>query len=189
MLNEIKLCECGCGNPAPIVNHTDRRLGNIKGQPCRFISGHNGCLHRPSGCVHEPKHAKGLCMNCYSAAHYAANAQARLEQNRIWRKNNPERCAAQQHRHKARIKANGGVWTAEEWQGLKQRHNNSCVGCGKTESELGLLNRLLVPDHIVPLVKGGLNSIENLQPLCHCRAKGSRGGCNNIKGRKIKKFI
>jgi hypothetical protein len=29
-----KLCECGCGNPAPIARDT--------GQPGRFISGHNG---------------------------------------------------------------------------------------------------------------------------------------------------
>ncbi len=37
-----KLCECGCGQPAPIAKHTDKRRGHIAGQPCRFISGHNG---------------------------------------------------------------------------------------------------------------------------------------------------
>lgn len=36
-----KLCECGCGRVAPIAAKTDARDGAIKGQPLRFISGHN----------------------------------------------------------------------------------------------------------------------------------------------------
>jgi len=35
----VKLCECGCGQPAPIA--TRNRRGYTKGQPLRFISGHN----------------------------------------------------------------------------------------------------------------------------------------------------
>jgi hypothetical protein len=37
----VKLCECGCGEPAPIAKMTSRRDGHIKGQPVRFISGHS----------------------------------------------------------------------------------------------------------------------------------------------------
>lgn len=37
----MKLCECGCGQPAPIATQTDRARGAVKGQPRRFISGHN----------------------------------------------------------------------------------------------------------------------------------------------------
>lgn len=36
-----KLCECGCGLPAPIARRTDRRAGLFKGHPARFIKGHN----------------------------------------------------------------------------------------------------------------------------------------------------
>ena len=36
------LCECGCGNPAPIATRNRYERGQIKGQPLRFISGHNG---------------------------------------------------------------------------------------------------------------------------------------------------
>lgn len=36
----VKLCECGCGQPAPIAKRNDTRAGQIKGQPIRFISGH-----------------------------------------------------------------------------------------------------------------------------------------------------
>lgn len=38
----IKLCECGCGNPAPIAKKTKFKKGHIKGNPMRFICGHNG---------------------------------------------------------------------------------------------------------------------------------------------------
>ncbi len=35
-----KLCDCGCGLPAPVARRSDRRAGVIKGQPHRFIRGH-----------------------------------------------------------------------------------------------------------------------------------------------------
>jgi hypothetical protein len=35
-----KLCECGCGEPAPIAAKTSARLGHIQGQPVRFVCGH-----------------------------------------------------------------------------------------------------------------------------------------------------
>lgn len=34
-------CQCGCGNAAPIARSNHRRKGHIKGQPVRFINGHN----------------------------------------------------------------------------------------------------------------------------------------------------
>lgn len=37
-----KLCECGCGKPAPLMTFTDGSIGYKKGQPLRFIKGHNG---------------------------------------------------------------------------------------------------------------------------------------------------
>jgi hypothetical protein len=36
-----KLCECGCGEPAPIATITNRRSGAIKGHPQRFVPGHH----------------------------------------------------------------------------------------------------------------------------------------------------
>lgn len=35
----VKLCECGCGEPAPVAARTCR--GRIAGQPIRFIHGHH----------------------------------------------------------------------------------------------------------------------------------------------------
>ena len=36
----VKLCECGCGKPAPISPDNDKARGYVKGQPRRFIKGH-----------------------------------------------------------------------------------------------------------------------------------------------------
>jgi hypothetical protein len=42
MSEGIKLCECGCGQPAPVAPKTVRKYGWVKGQPKRFVHGHNG---------------------------------------------------------------------------------------------------------------------------------------------------
>jgi len=49
MLQVMKLCECGCGLPAPIAKMTDAKRGYVKGQPRRFIHGHyaRGRKHTP----------------------------------------------------------------------------------------------------------------------------------------------
>lgn len=36
-----KLCECGCGEPAPIAKYNRKKWGWVKGQPVRFIHNHH----------------------------------------------------------------------------------------------------------------------------------------------------
>lgn len=36
----MKLCECGCGEAAPVYNQSHTARGIVKGQPARFIQGH-----------------------------------------------------------------------------------------------------------------------------------------------------
>jgi hypothetical protein len=35
------LCACGCGRPTPIAAKNDTRAGQVRGQPIRFVNGHN----------------------------------------------------------------------------------------------------------------------------------------------------
>ena len=43
----MKLCECGCGEPAPIAVKTSTGQGYIKGEPHRFIAGHGARVLNP----------------------------------------------------------------------------------------------------------------------------------------------
>jgi hypothetical protein len=48
-LNPSGLCMCGCGQPAPLAKQTHRAHGYVKGEPIRYINGHNigsGRSHR-----------------------------------------------------------------------------------------------------------------------------------------------
>jgi hypothetical protein len=38
---DAHLCECGCGQTVDTWTHTDVSMGRIKGQPKRFVRGHN----------------------------------------------------------------------------------------------------------------------------------------------------
>ena len=41
----VKLCECGCGMATPIATRTRSSRGQTKGEPLRFINGHNARLY------------------------------------------------------------------------------------------------------------------------------------------------
>lgn len=45
--DSIKLCECGCGQPAPIAKQTVSAKGYAKGQPLRFVIGHHNRVRQP----------------------------------------------------------------------------------------------------------------------------------------------
>ena len=68
---------------------------------------------------------------------------------RAWDRLHPDNARARRHKRKARIRGNGGSFTAKQWRALKASYGNSCVSCWKTEAKLKKLGRQLVPDHIV----------------------------------------
>lgn len=66
-----------------------------------------------------------------------------------------------------RIALNGGFHTNGEWELLKTQYNFTCPACHKIEPEIKLTK-----DHIISLLRGGSNKIENIQPLCQsCNSK------------------
>ncbi len=73
-------------------------------------------------------------------------------------------------RRRERIRQNGGTFSKTEWDALKKKFDFRCLSCGEQESKIKL-----VADHIVPVCNGGINTIQNIQPLCiRCNAVKNR---------------
>jgi 5-methylcytosine-specific restriction endonuclease McrA len=75
-------------------------------------------------------------------------------------------CVARRNR---RERESGNGWSRVEWSELLQKYDGKCVCCGSLER--------IVPDHVVPLKRGGVHSLSNIQPLCW--------KCNTRKGLQI----
>jgi 5-methylcytosine-specific restriction endonuclease McrA len=71
------------------------------------------------------------------------------------------------HERRARIVSVGGEYSSQEWENLKKKYSYTCLGCKRREPEIKL-----TLDHVVPIINGGSNFIENIQPLCKsCNSK------------------
>jgi len=99
------------------------------------------------------------------------------EESRQWRKRNIDKILFWNKKRALRKKNIIGVHTWQEWEELKKKYGHRCVVCGVSELELqrrwsGSNFIKLTEDHIVPIVKGGTDYINNIQPLCiSCNAK------------------
>ena len=70
---------------------------------------------------------------------------------------------------KARLRGSPGSYTKKQWEQLCEHYQHRCLCCHRQEP--------LTADHIIPVSKGGVNTIDNIQPLCM--------PCNSSKGTKI----
>lgn len=95
--------------------------------------------------------------------------EERLERSRRYFRarydRNPELTKEQLRRHeqvrRAREVGAEGHYTLAEWEMLKEIYGHKCLACGRSSDE-----RPLTVDHVVPLIEGGSNTIDNIQPLC-----------------------
>lgn len=119
----------------------------------------------------------------YDRVHRLEKAEA----SRAWRKKHPRKAKAlrtkSKHTYRARLANAIGSFTYREFRALCKQFGYRCLKCGKTESQLFKIRRVLAPDHVKPLSRHGDNTLDNIQPLCHA-IKGGRGGCNNSKQAK-----
>ena len=109
---------------------------------------------------------------------YLKNKEKILKRNKVWAKANPlkvrQLSLAGTNRRKARELFAEGSHTEEEWHLLVEECNWKCVCCGA-------IDKPLTKDHIVPLIKGGSDYINNIQPLCR--------KCNSSKRDKVINYL
>lgn len=125
---------------------------------------------------------KSWCKSCcrierriYQMKYRANNPKYRkkeTERMRKWRADNlstdRKRNRIRQQNRRARKRKNGGIVTIEEWKALCNHYGNVCLACGKPEVTI---------DHVIPVSRGGMNDISNIQPLCK--------SCNTTKSNRI----
>jgi len=119
--------------------------------------------------------------------YYENNKEKKFEYDRKWKKDNPEkvklysrnsisrnrvRIYHTNRQYAARRRGSQGTYTLVEWEQLKQTYDFTCPQCFRSEPEITLTR-----DHKIPLILGGTNQIDNIQPLCF--------SCNCSKGKKI----
>ncbi len=109
---------------------------------------------------------------------YLKNKEKILKRNKAWAERNPlkvrELSLAGTNRRKVRELSAEGSHTEEEWHLLVEECNWKCVCCGD-------MTKPLTKDHIIPLIKGGSDYINNIQPLCR--------ECNSSKRDRIINYL
>lgn len=91
-------------------------------------------------------------------AYKQANPELFRAYERNYRRQHPEAVKARKHRRRARLAAAEGTITARDIRLLFSLYP-VCLCCGAIDN--------LTIDHVVPITKGGDNSLHNAQTLCH----------------------
>lgn len=90
---KAKLCGCGCGRPAPIAARTRRAIGHIKGQPIKYIDGHQGYGLGAERRARAAKELDGLDLTglCQCGCGEKAPAAKRTNRKRGYVKGQPQK--------------------------------------------------------------------------------------------------
>jgi 5-methylcytosine-specific restriction endonuclease McrA len=164
-------------------------------------------MDKPCKACGVPKPESDFYFDKKRKIRYAVCKACHYARNRAWKAANIERYRelgrkgqkrhAKKHPDKVRermaawVKAHPDCWVIKsskrraqkldqhfsmvEWAALKLQYGNMCLWCERQEPAIRL-----VPDHVVPLARGGSNTIDNIQPLCQ--------QCNGVKHAKTIDF-
>lgn len=149
-----------CGETKPTVNFYKSKDRKDGFQPwCKKCHSDNDKFRRKN--MTEAEREK---FRQYFREFYAANPEKMREKKRRWKAKHPEKILERKRNRRALKKGNGGKITTKEWRDLLDKYDHRCLRCGRNDVKLTI-------DHVLPLIKGGPNIIENAQPLCHsCNA-------------------
>jgi len=100
--------------------------------------------------------------------YYQENKGRYREWHKKWKEENRDLARAidsnKRDRRRALMKKNGTFRVTNK--DAKKLYQKNCVFCGENEN--------IEIDHVIPIAKGGVHGISNLQPLCHsCNSKKS----------------
>lgn len=78
-----------------------------------------------------------------------------------WREKNPDKARLFRKHRDYRERNAEGKFTLEEWNAKLEEYNYRCAYCG-----CELNTETITIDHVIPIVRGGTNYIDNLVPAC-----------------------
>jgi len=180
----MKLCECGCGKLAPIAPFSNKRRGWVKGEPLRFIRGHNRVPNRYRFTAKDSANGGKLGYR-YTTEHKDSIRAAKLARGfkgpTFGKK---QSMATKAMRRTIAIDGNHALHfpnrTDEEsanWKGGKEQYQKqralkrddyTCQVCGLRDPEIALVDHIK-PKAIYPEGREVLANMQTLCPNCHAR--------------------
>jgi 5-methylcytosine-specific restriction endonuclease McrA len=95
------------------------------------------------------------------ARYYEANKDKVKAKIREWVNLHPGIGSVYSRRRRAQQEKLSGSHTLREWNDLKAYYDHRCLCCWRQEPEIKL-----TADHVIPVVGGGNDTVQNLQPVC-----------------------
>lgn len=107
----------------------------------------------------------------YMQEYREQNKERIKELNKEWHKKNKSYTLASRNNNRSKNKGVPGYIKSRDWKFMLNLVGGLCIGCDEACDELTL-------DHVISFNHGGLNVIENVQPLClRCNIKkGTKSG-------------
>jgi len=184
----LKKCS-RCGNYKSLQDfRKDRRLPDGVRTDCRSCESARKKMSYDANADQHREHKRKFYLenrdkrNSYNRQYCRQNTDSLCEYQREYREKNvdklkiqrrvrylanPDVYKARANIRRVRVMAQEHHFTAEQWRALCAYYGYTCLRCGKREPEI-----LLSPDHVIPIARGGSNSIHNIQPLCRvCNKK------------------